>query len=58
MRILSGLATLLATLLLPTLAAADGVLDRIAKQGEIRLAYRDDAAPFSSMAAGAKEPEG
>ena len=58
MRILFGLATLLATLLLPALAAADGVLDRIAKQGEIRLAYRDDAAPFSSMAAGAKEPEG
>jgi polar amino acid transport system substrate-binding protein/glutamate/aspartate transport system substrate-binding protein len=59
MRILSGAAALLATLvLLPQLASAEGVLDRIAKQGEIRLAYRDDAAPFSWMAAGASEPEG
>jgi len=59
MRILSGAAALLAaSVLLPVLAAADGVLDRIAKQGEIRLAYRDDAAPFSFMAEGAPEPEG
>jgi ABC-type amino acid transport substrate-binding protein len=59
MRIITGAAALLATLLLlPTLAAAEGVLDRIAKSGEIRLAYRDDAAPFSWMSEGASEPEG
>jgi polar amino acid transport system substrate-binding protein/glutamate/aspartate transport system substrate-binding protein len=59
MRIFSGAAALLATLvLLPAVAAADGVLDRIAKEGEIRLGYRDDAAPFSYMPGGAKEPEG
>jgi|AraplaMF_Col_mMF_1032025.scaffolds.fasta_scaffold00024_137 ABC-type amino acid transport substrate-binding protein len=59
MRILSGVVALFAILLLlPTLALADGVLDRIAKSGEIRLAYRDDAAPFSSIAAGTAEPEG
>jgi len=59
MRILSGAAALLATLvLLPAVAAADGVLDRIAKEGEIRLGYRDDAAPFSFVAEGAKEPQG
>jgi len=59
MRILSGLAALLAALvLLPTLAAADSVLDRIRVQGEIRLAYRADAAPFSFMVEGAAEPEG
>ena len=59
MRILSGLAALLAALtLLPNLAAADGVLDRIRTQGEIRLAYRTDAAPFSFTADGAAEPQG
>jgi polar amino acid transport system substrate-binding protein/glutamate/aspartate transport system substrate-binding protein len=58
MRIVSGAVALLVTLVLPTLASADGVLDRIAKAGEIRLAYRADAAPFSSMAEGASEPEG
>src|SRR4051794_38486389 len=40
-RILSGTAALLAALiLLPALAAAEGVLDRIRAQGEVRLAYR------------------
>ncbi len=58
MRIVSGAVALLVTLLLPTLASADGVLDRIAKSGEIRLAYRADAAPFSFLAEGAAEPEG
>jgi polar amino acid transport system substrate-binding protein/glutamate/aspartate transport system substrate-binding protein len=58
MRILTGAVVLLGALLLPALASAEGVLDRIAKSGEIRLAYRDDAAPFSWMAEGAKEPEG
>jgi len=59
MRILSGAVALLATfMLLPSLGSADGVLDRIAKQGEIRLAYRADAAPFSFLAEGAAEPEG
>jgi ABC-type amino acid transport substrate-binding protein len=59
MRILSGAVALLATLLLlPALASAEGVLDRITKNGEIRLAYREDAAPFSSLASGATEPEG
>ncbi|GAB2179501.1 amino acid ABC transporter substrate-binding protein [Dongia sp. agr-C8] len=58
MRIMSGAAALMLTLLLPGIAAAEGVLDRIAKQGEIRLAYRDDAAPFSFMAEGASVPEG
>jgi polar amino acid transport system substrate-binding protein/glutamate/aspartate transport system substrate-binding protein len=58
MRIFSGLAALLAALVLvPALAVADGVLDRIKAQGEIRLAYRADAAPFS-WAEGDKEPEG
>src|SRR3954467_3058548 len=59
MRILSGTAALLAALILmPALAAADGVLDRIRTQGEVRLAYRPDAAPFSFMAEGAGEPAG
>jgi polar amino acid transport system substrate-binding protein/glutamate/aspartate transport system substrate-binding protein len=59
MRILSGATALLgALLLLPQLASAEGVLDRIAKNGEIRLAYRDDAAPFSWMTEGAAAPEG
>jgi ABC-type amino acid transport substrate-binding protein len=58
MRILFSLAAMLAALLLPSLALADGVLDRIAKSGEIRLAYRDDAAPFSWMEKDAKEPQG
>jgi len=59
MRIFSGAAALLASIFAPpTLAAAEGVLDRIAKSGEIRLGYRDDAAPFSWMSEGAKEPEG
>jgi polar amino acid transport system substrate-binding protein/glutamate/aspartate transport system substrate-binding protein len=58
-QVLSGAAALLAALiLLPGLAAADSVLDRIAKNGEIRLAYRDDAAPFSFVAEGAAEPAG
>jgi len=44
--------------LAPAEAAADSVLDRIRAQGEIRLAYRDDAAPFSFAAEGAAEPKG
>jgi polar amino acid transport system substrate-binding protein/glutamate/aspartate transport system substrate-binding protein len=31
----------------PAVAAADGTLDRIKETGEIRLAYRADASPFS-----------
>jgi polar amino acid transport system substrate-binding protein/glutamate/aspartate transport system substrate-binding protein len=58
MRILTGGAVLLAISLLPGAAAAQSVLDRIAKSGEIRLAYRDDAAPFSYLAEGATEPQG
>jgi ABC-type amino acid transport substrate-binding protein len=59
MGILSAAAALLAALLvLPSLAAAEGVLERIAKHGEIRLAYRPDAAPFSYMPEGATEPIG
>ncbi len=58
MRVLSGSALLAALVLLPAVAWADGVLDRIAKEGEVRLAYREDAAPFSSMAEGASLPEG
>jgi len=38
--------------------AADSVLERISAQGEIRLAYRDDAAPFSFSVDGAAEPAG
>jgi polar amino acid transport system substrate-binding protein/glutamate/aspartate transport system substrate-binding protein len=58
MRILTGAAVLLALSLLPSVAAAESVLDRIAKTGEIRLAYRDDAAPFSYVAEGNAEPQG
>ena len=58
MRIFSGLAVLLAATALAPAAAAEGVLDRIAKTGEIRLAYRDDAAPFSFVAEGKTEPQG
>jgi polar amino acid transport system substrate-binding protein/glutamate/aspartate transport system substrate-binding protein len=58
MRILTGGALLLALSLLPSVAAAESVLDRIAKTGEIRLAYRDDAAPFSYVAEGSAEPQG
>jgi ABC-type amino acid transport substrate-binding protein len=61
-RIVTGAAVLLTGMAFLTLAAAeaaaDSVLDRIRSQGEIRLAYRDDAAPFSFVAAGAAEPEG
>ncbi len=31
----------------PSAAQADGTLDRIKDSGEIRLAYRADASPFS-----------
>jgi len=58
MRILIGGAVLLAISLLPGIAAAESVLDRIAKTGEIRLAYREDAAPFSYTAEGNAEPQG
>jgi polar amino acid transport system substrate-binding protein/glutamate/aspartate transport system substrate-binding protein len=58
MRVLSGSALLAALVLLPAVAWADGVLDRIAKEGEIRLAYRADAAPFSFVAEGDAEPQG
>ncbi|WP_395016773.1 amino acid ABC transporter substrate-binding protein [Dongia sp.] len=58
MRIVSGLALVLAAFTLPSIAVADGVLDRIAKEGEIRLAYRADAAPFSFMGEGDAEPQG
>src|ERR1700754_3322611 len=58
MRLLSGAALLAALVLLPAVAAAESVLDRIRGQGEIRLAYREDAAPFSFLAEGATEPEG
>jgi polar amino acid transport system substrate-binding protein/glutamate/aspartate transport system substrate-binding protein len=59
MWIWSGAAALLiAFAVLPSLAAAEGVLERVAKQGEIRLAYRPDAAPFSFMPEGATEPKG
>src|SRR3954471_23544479 len=39
-------------------AAADSVLDRIRTQSEIRLAYREDAAPFSFVTDGNTEPQG
>src|SRR4051812_11975337 len=59
LQIFSSAAALLVTLvLLPTVAAAESVLDRIAKQSEIRIAYRADAAPFSFMLEGATEPDG
>jgi polar amino acid transport system substrate-binding protein/glutamate/aspartate transport system substrate-binding protein len=61
-RIVPGAAVLLMGMALlsfaPAAAAADSVLDRIRAQGEIRLAYRDDAAPFSFQADGAAQPEG
>src|SRR4051812_613669 len=62
MRIGSGAAVLLLGFgflsLVHAEAAAESVLDRIRAQGEIRLAYRDDAAPFSFLDAGAAEPAG
>jgi ABC-type amino acid transport substrate-binding protein len=52
-------ATLLAALfLLPGIAMAETVLERIQSQGEIRLAYRTDAAPFSYQGEGDTEPQG
>jgi polar amino acid transport system substrate-binding protein/glutamate/aspartate transport system substrate-binding protein len=59
--VLSAAALLMGMVFLslaPAEAAADSVLDRIRAQSEIRLAYRDDAAPFSFAAEGAAEPEG
>lgn len=60
-RILIGATVLLTGMISLSLAsaeaAADSVLDRIRAQGEIRLAYRDDAAPFSFATEGA-DPEG
>jgi polar amino acid transport system substrate-binding protein/glutamate/aspartate transport system substrate-binding protein len=38
---------LAACVIAPAAAGADGTLDRIKETGEIRLAYRPDAAPFS-----------
>jgi ABC-type amino acid transport substrate-binding protein len=40
-------AWLAACIIGPAVAAADGTLDRIKDSGEIRLAYRADASPFS-----------
>ena len=47
-RSIGGLAAWLAACAIaPAIAAADGTLDRIKDSGEIRLAYRADASPFS-----------
>jgi ABC-type amino acid transport substrate-binding protein len=51
-------ASALLTLMNSGAALAESVLDRIRGQAEIRLAYRDDAAPFSYRAGGAAEPAG
>jgi len=39
-------------------AADSGTLARIRTSGELRLGYIDNAAPFSSIGTGAKEPQG
>jgi len=58
LRVLSGTAALLAALILPSIAMAETVLERIQGEGEIRLAYRTDAAPFSYMGESDAEPQG